>query len=85
MVAMSRVVAARRLLLGLVVIPTYGALLIVLLLLAIPIWLLNNSVAVLTGSGLFSGNSRLGYAIYSSQNNIQAVVTGRGQIEWVPI
>jgi hypothetical protein len=82
---MSRMDAVRRLALGIIVIPVYGLLLLALLVIAIPAWIVNNLFAVATGNGLLAENSRLGYAIHVSQSNIQAAVTGRGQIEWVPV
>jgi hypothetical protein len=81
---MSRRDAAERLGLGLVIIPVYGLLLVALLVLAVPVWLLNNVFGVLTGRGLSRENSRFGYLIYWSQSNLQWVVTGRGRFQALP-
>lgn len=81
---MTRTDGARRLLYGLIVIPYSVLLLAVLLVVGVPLWLLNNLWAVLTGTPLLRGNNRLGFAMYVAQNNIQAVLSGRGDVQWVP-
>ncbi|ELZ96592.1 hypothetical protein [Haloferax sulfurifontis] len=81
---MARTDAARRLLLGTVVIPYMVAALAVLIVAGIPVWLLNNLWAVATGTPLLGENSRVGYYLYWAQNNLQAVVSGRGEVRWLP-
>jgi hypothetical protein len=82
---MSRRDGLSRLAVGLVVIPVYGLLLVALLLLAIPVWLVSTLFEIVLGRPPFGRNNRLGYAIYTSQANIQHAVSGRGRIEWIPV
>ncbi|WP_158546610.1 hypothetical protein [Haloferax sp. Atlit-4N] len=46
--------------------------------------MLNNLWAVATGTPLLGENSRVGYYLYWAQNNLQAVVSGRGEVRWLP-
>lgn len=80
----GRLGAIRQLLLGVVVIPYSVALFVALVVVGILVWVLNSLWMLVTGSALVSGNSRLGYALYVAQNNLQAVITGRGEVVWVP-
>ena len=81
---MARSDGARRLALGVVVIPYMAVAIAVLLGVGIPVWLLNNLWQTIFGSPLLMENSRLGYWFYWTQNNLQAVITGRGDVEWLP-
>lgn len=69
---------------GLIGLPLNLLLLVVLLPLFALVWLLNNSVLLLTGRRIWKGDSRLGFLLFFAQRNLQALTTGRGEFEWTP-
>lgn len=81
---MSRRMALRHLAVGIVGIPYTVVVMALLMVLLIPLWLLNNVWAVVTGSSLLAENSRVGYYLYWGQNNLQALTSGRGDFSFLP-
>lgn len=78
----ERTDAATRLAVGLVALPYNLLVIVVALLLAVPLYVLNNLWVLVFGRPLLSGNSRLGFVLYTAQANVQSVVTGRGDLRW---
>lgn len=78
----SRTDGARRLGAGAVAIPYNVVVMVIAIVVAIPLWLINGIWQIVVGSPLLAENSRIGYILYTAQANIQAAVTGRGDLEW---
>jgi hypothetical protein len=81
---MSRTDGARRLLVGLVLVPWTLLFMSLYLLVGLVLWPFNALVEVAFGDGLVPENSTLGYGLYVGQDNLQWVIAGRGDPEWVP-
>jgi hypothetical protein len=75
---------AKRLALGIVGIPYTILVSFVLMVLGVGLWLVNNAWELVLGSPLLGENTRVGYYLYWSQNNFQAIMSGRGEFSLLP-
>ena len=80
----SRGEGLRRLLVGLLLIPYMVLALVVILPVGLVLWIANNLWQIIVGAPLVGENSRIGYYLYWIQSNIQFVISGRGEAQWLP-